>query len=172
MLFYKPSLTVGLLPQDSKQMNIRPANPADAPALAQLRYAFRSLTYHDIEPQTQFVQRCVTWMTDRLQTPNWRSWVAEQEDEIIGGLWLQLIEKIPNPTSEPELHGYITNVFVKESSRGQGVGSRLLNEAITLCKDQSVHAVILWPSEKSRTLYERHGFAVRSDLFELVLEKL
>ena len=84
---------------------------------------------------------------------------------------MQLIEKIPNPTSEPELHAYITNVFVKESSRGQGVGSRLLNEAITLCKDQSVHAVILWPSEKSRTLYERHGFSVRSDLFELVLEK-
>jgi len=37
------------------------------------------------------------------------------------------------------------------------------------CRAREVHAVILWPSEKSRTLYERHGFAVRSDLLELVL---
>ncbi len=152
-------------------MNIRLAKPTDAPALAQLRYAFRSLTDQDVEPQSEFVQRCLTWMTDRLQRPNWQCWVAEQQDEIIGVLWLQLIEKIPNPTSEPELHAYITNVFVNESSRGQGIGSRLLTEALTFCKDQSVHVVILWPSEKSRTLYERHGFAVRSDLFELVLEK-
>jgi len=152
-------------------MNIRLAKPTDAPALAQLRYAFRSLTDQDVEPQSEFVQRCLTWMTDRLQRPNWQCWVAEQQDEIIGVLWLQLIEKIPNPTSEPELHAYITNVFVNESSRGQGIGSRLLTETLTFCKDQSVHAVILWPSEKSRTLYERHGFAVRSDLFELVLEK-
>ena len=152
-------------------MNIRLAQPADAPALAQLRYAFRSLTDQDIEPQSEFVQRCLTWMTDRIQRHNWQCWVAELEDQIIGGLWLQLIDKIPNPTSEPELHAYITNVFVSESSRGQGIGSRLLTEALTFCKDQSVHAVILWPSEKSRTLYERHGFSVRSDLFELVLEK-
>jgi len=153
-------------------MNIRLAKPSDAPALAQLRYAFRSLTDQDIEPQSEFVQRCLTWMTDRLQGPTWRCWVAERENEIIGVLWLQLIEKIPNPTPEPEFHAYITNVFVHESSRDQGVGSRLLTEAVTFCKEQCVHAVILWPSEKSRTLYERHGFAVRSDLFELVLEKL
>jgi GNAT superfamily N-acetyltransferase len=152
-------------------MKIRSAKPSDATALAQLRYAFRSLTDQDIEPKSEFVQRCLTWMTDRLQRPNWQCWVAERENEIIGVLWLQLIEKIPNPTSEPEFHAYITNVFVNESSRDQGVGSRLLTEALTFCKEQLVHAVILWPSEKSRTLYERHGFAVRSDLFELVLEK-
>jgi hypothetical protein len=27
-------------------------------------------------------------------------------------------------------------------------------------------AVILWPTPRSRRLYERHGFAVRKDLFE------
>jgi RimJ/RimL family protein N-acetyltransferase len=152
-------------------MNIRLATPADARALAELRYTFRSLTDQDIEPQSEFLRRCIMWMADRLQRPSWSCWIAEQEDETIGALWLQLIEKIPNPTSEPEFHAYITNVFVNKSSRGQGIGSRLLTEALTFCKEQSVHAVILWPNEKSRTLYERHGFAVRSDLFELVLEK-
>ena len=149
--------------------HIRPANSADSSALAQLRYKLRSRAIGEMEPESEFLNRCGNWMADRLTQPMWRSWVAEQGGEIVGALWLQLIEKIPNPTSESELHAYITNVFVNESARGKGVGSQLLTEAIEFCKQRSVHAVILWPSEKSRTLYQRHGFDVRSDLMELVL---
>jgi len=108
-------------------------------------------------------------MAERLNQTNWRCWVVEEGETIIGALWLQLIEKIPNPTQEPELHGYVTNVFVDESSRGRGIGSQLVEQAIALCKQQPVQAVILWPSEKSRPLYRRHGFDVREDLFELQL---
>jgi GNAT superfamily N-acetyltransferase len=148
---------------------IRLANPSDAPALAKLRYALRSISGKAIEPETEFLTRCTTWMSNCLQQNNWRCWVSEDNGMIIGALWLQLIEKIPNPTPESELHAYITNFFVIESARGQGLGSLILTEALTFCRQQSVHAVILWPSEKSRTLYGRHGFKVRSDLFELIL---
>jgi len=150
--------------------HIRPANSADASALAQLRYQFRSVADRNLESEPEFLRRCITWMAERLQQPQWRCWIAERDKETIGALWLQLIEKIPNPTSEPEFHAYVTNVFVNESARGQGIGSQLLSEALEFCKNQSVHAVILWPSEKSRTLYERHGFQVRSDLMELVVD--
>jgi GNAT superfamily N-acetyltransferase len=149
-------------------IEIRLATPVDAPALAQLRYALRSRP-NEIETTSIFIDRCTSWMANHLQHESWRAWVLEQDKKIIGALWLQLIEKIPNPTSEPELYAYITNVFVNESARSRGLGSRLLNEALTFCKQQSVEAVILWPSEKSRTLYERHGFAVRPDLLELIV---
>jgi GNAT superfamily N-acetyltransferase len=149
--------------------HIRPANPADSPVLAQLRYKLRSRAIEDLEPESEFLKRCSTWMADRLRQPLWRCWVAEEDSEIVGALWLQLIEKIPNPTTEVEFHAYITNVFVNESARGKGVGSQLLTQAIEFCKHETVHAVILWPSEKSRTLYQRHGFDVRWDLMELVL---
>lgn len=150
-------------------MQIRLAIPTDAPKLAQLRYAFRSITGQDTESESEFLKRCESWMNFRLQRSHWRCWIAEDEARVIGALWLQLIEKIPNPTSEPEFHAYITNVFVDESSRGLGIGSQLLNTALAFGKQQSVHSVILWPSEKSRTLYQRHGFDVRSDLMELLL---
>jgi len=153
-------------------VNIRIANPDDAPALAKLRYQFRSTTWGDVENDSEFLSRCEQWMQEHLQQSNWRCWVAEDDQKIIGALWLQLIEKIPNPTSEPEFHAYITNVFVHEAARGQGIGSRLVDEAISFCKQKRVHAVILWPSERSRSLYERHGFAVRPDLLERLMSDM
>jgi GNAT superfamily N-acetyltransferase len=150
-------------------INFRLAKPSDAAALAQLRYNFRASTGIATEPAAEFVERCSVWMTAHLDDGSlWKCWVAESE-EIVGALWLQLVEKIPNPRAEPEYHAYMTNFYLRESARGQGTGTRLLTMALDWCRAREVHAVILWPSEKSRTLYERHGFAVRADLLELVL---
>jgi len=151
-------------------INLRVAIQSDAPALAELRYALRASTGIATEPQAEFIERCRHWMTDHLKDDSlWRCWVAEADHQLIGALWLQLVEKIPNPRSEPEYHAYITNFYVQESARGGGTGSRLLTMALDWCKARGVHAVILWPTEKSRTLYERHGFSVREDILELVL---
>jgi len=150
-------------------INLRLAKQSDAAALAQLRYDFRASTGIATEPEGEFVERCSAWMTAHLDDRgHWKCWVAESEN-IVGALWLQLVEKIPNPRAEPEYHAYITNFYLRESARGQGIGTRMLTMALDWCRACKVHAVILWPSEKSRTLYERHGFAVRSDLLELVL---
>jgi GNAT superfamily N-acetyltransferase len=95
--------------------------------------------------------------------------VAERERELVGNLWAQLIEKIPNPAVEPERHAYVTNFYVREGERGRGTGSLLLSAALDWCRESDVHAVILWPTERSRSLYLRHGFAVREDLLELIV---
>ena len=150
-------------------IRIRLATPADAKPLAHLRYELRSKS-NDIEFESAFLERCYTWMTTHLEQPFWRAWVLEEDDRIIGALWLQLIEKIPNPTAESERMAYITNVFVNEDSRGKGLGSSLLSTALEFCKTENIQTVILWPSKKSRALYERHGFAVREDLMELELD--
>ena len=36
---------------------------------------------------------------------------------------------------------------------------------------RDVHAIILWPTERSRPLYERNGFAVREDIMELIIDE-
>ncbi len=87
----------------------------------------------------------------------------------VGNIWIQLIEKIPNPTLEPEYHAYVTNFYVQEGARGKGIGSLLLEAALNWSKAQGVQAVILWPTEQSRSLYLRHGFAVREDLMEMMI---
>ena len=110
-------------------------------------------------------------MEERLREGSpWRCWIAEKGHLPVGNVWVQLIEKIPNPASKSEYYAYLSNFYVNEDLRGSGIGSLLLSEALNWCRDQSVHAVILWPTERSRSLYMRHGFGVRDDLLELLLE--
>ena len=109
-------------------------------------------------------------MQTHMEDDFWQCWVAEAREELIGAVWLQLVEKIPNPRAEAEHHAYLTNFYVDERARGRGIGSRLLREVIDWCQTRDVHAIILWPTERSRSLYERNGFAVRDDLMELIVK--
>lgn len=149
-------------------LNVRPATHEDALSLARLRYEFRASSGETVERESEFVNRCAEWMTERLKGGGgaWRCWVAEDEAQLVGNVWLQLIEKIPNPAPEPERHAYLTNLFVREAARGRGVGSALLTAALDCCAACGVHAVILWPTKRSRPLYLRHGFSAPADLFE------
>ena len=148
-------------------INIRLATPGDAPALARLRYDFRASQDPANESEADFLARCTNWMAARLVPgSSWRCWVVEDAGRLIGTLWLQLIEKIPNPVAEAESHGYISSVYVEPSRRGAGLGSQLLEMCLRVCMTEGLDAVILWPSARSRRLYERHGFAARDDLFE------
>jgi len=155
-------------------IQIRSARPSDAPQLAKLRYGLRSRPTN-IESEEAFLERCSAWMSRALELDQWRCWVAERETTLDAALWLQLIEKIPNPTAEPESIAYITNFFVDESQRGRGLGTRMLNEVLAWCREeqsnkgQRIAGIILWPTDRSRPLYLRHGFEVPKNLFELEL---
>jgi len=147
-------------------LRIRRAVPADAPALARLRCEFRAALNEVREPEAAFLDRCSAWMVTRLEPDaRWRCWVVEREGAIRGNVWLQLVEKLPNPVAEPEMHGYISNLYVQPILRGSGVGTALLERCLREClkSDRRIDAVVLWPTPKSRSLYERHGFAVRDD---------
>jgi GNAT superfamily N-acetyltransferase len=146
---------------------IRRATAADAEPLARMRLVFRSEAGSLAGDAAAFLSRCAAWMARRLaEESSWRAWVAVEGDAIVATIWLQLIEKLPNPVGEAELHGYVSSLFVVPDSRDQGLGTALLREALADCDKHGVDAVILWPTPRSRPLYERHGFAVRDDLLE------
>ena len=152
---------------DASEIMIRLAGPTDAPSLARLRYEFRAGRDPAMEDESDFQARCGAWMAARLAPgSHWRCWVAEEAGRLVGAIWLQLIEKIPNPGAESENHGYISNLYVKPSRRGGGLGAMLIDSCLRFCEKEDVDAVILWPTPRSRRLYERHSFAVREDLLE------
>jgi GNAT superfamily N-acetyltransferase len=150
-------------------VEIRRALPKDADALAQLRYAFRLEQRPATESLDAFAARCSNWMRPRLRGDSrWTAWLAERDGKIVGNLWLQIVEKIPNPGPESELHAYISNFFIVPAERNTGVGTRLLNAAVGHCKVHDVDTVFLWPTQRSTPLYKRTGFDAPSDI--LVLE--
>ena len=148
---------------------VRPATPSDASALARLRYAFRAERSPAVEREDEFVPRCAAWMAARLASDSvWSAWVLDCDGEVSGNVWLQVVDKLPNPGWEPEVHGYITNVYVRPACRGSGAGSSLLCAALARCRALKVDSVFLWPTERSVPLYERHGFRRATNI--LVLE--
>jgi GNAT superfamily N-acetyltransferase len=149
---------------------VRRATTADVPVLATLRYEFRSRRKAPVESAADFLPRCIDWMRPRVaDATRWRVWVLEHEGAIAGNIWLEIVDKLPNPNAERELHAYVTNFFVRPELRNAGAGSRLLQSVLDECQRSDVDAVFLWPSDRSRPLYERHGFVLPSEM--LVLER-
>jgi ribosomal protein S18 acetylase RimI-like enzyme len=148
---------------------IRRARAEDARALAQLRWELRTtITTTAVavanESEHAFVERCTAWMTRRLRaTGRWQAWVAESQGCVIGAVWMQTVEKIPNPNGEPESFGYISNLYVRHAARG-GIGTRLLRACLDSIESAAVDHLLLWPTERSRTLYRRLGFDTTRDL--------
>ena len=152
------------------QSHVRRAKASDAGALAVLRFAFRSSLATPVESQAEFVARCAIWMQSHLEDDaHWRGWIAEHSGAAVGTVWLQIIEKLPNPVVERELHAYVTNLFVLPEHRGNGVGGLLLSALLAACQSLDVDTIFLWPTPNSRTLYARHGFTVRDDVMFRVL---
>jgi len=147
--------------------HIRRAGPADAKILAQLRYDFRVELDPPSEPAHIFRERCEEWMSEQLDRDGrWSCWLAVLGETPVGTLWMQLIEKLPNPNGHRDYHGYISSVYVVPEFRNAGLGSALLQTCISEAETFGVDALFLWPSARSRPLYARHGFVVREDLLE------
>ena len=138
--------------------------------LAKLRFDLRASLHELREDEATFVERCTRWMRERLsEGGRWRCWIAEREKTVVGGIWVQLIEKIPNPIAAPESYVYLTNFFVQPEHRGHGIGTQLLDAALSWSKSHNAELVLLWPTERSKTLYARHGFVAADDFMELML---
>jgi len=152
-------------------IEVRAATPADAVALASLRWEFRAGRDRAIESQQAFVDRCSEWMREGLAGGSWHAWVAVSDpggdERIVGQVWVSLIQKMPNPIGERERHAYLSNLYAQPAERG-GVGTALLQTVIDWARANGVDRIVLWPSAKSVTLYHRHGFTRDGDVMELV----
>ena len=140
-------------------IEVRAATPADAAALAELRWEFRAGREPAVESRDAFVERCTVWMRTQLAAGSpWRAWVADQDRRVVGHVWMHTIDKVPNPNGDRERHAYVSNLYVLPAARG-GTGTRLLETALDWAKANGVDYVVLSPTERSRTLYARYGFS-------------
>lgn len=132
-----------------------------------MRYGFRAELDAPVESEAVFRERCARWMVAQLgPAGRWRCWVAVLGTTLVGSVWLQLIEKLPNPVGHPGFHGYVSSVYVVPELRNAGIGSALLEACLAEADGLGLDALFLWPTDRSRPLYERYGFTVPDDLLE------
>lgn len=81
-------------------------------------------------------------------------WLAELDGTVHGSV---VIDGSHYRESGAHLRWFITS----DESRGKGIGSKLLDSAMTFCRERGYENVHLWTFEglvAARHLYERHGF--------------
>ena len=70
-------------------------------------------------------------------------------------------------------YSYINYVCVSPNARGNGVGSKMMGEAINICKTNGCSSIKLTSNEKrveARNIYLKLGFEIKNtDLFEKVI---
>ena len=82
-----------------------------------------------------------------------RIWLAEANQRIIGSIAIAGRSK-----REAQLRWF----FVHPDYRGQGIGKRLLKEALRFCKRRTYNAIFLWTTSEldaARHLYKDVGFS-------------
>ena len=91
--------------------------------------------------------------------------VAVADQIIVGQVWINAIEKVPNPIGERDRHAHLSNLYVQPSSRG-GIGTRLLEMVLDWARANNIDRVVLWPAKPSVSLYRRHDFKRDADVME------
>jgi chorismate mutase/GNAT superfamily N-acetyltransferase len=121
---------------------LRPAEPADAVAIADLYTAARVAAVPRMPPALHTNAEDRAWMAGQLARPDREGWVAERDSEILGYALLA--------------PGWLDHLFVRADLTGQGVGSALLELAKTTRPD----GFCLWVFESNtpaREFYRHRG---------------
>ncbi|MEW2356508.1 GNAT family N-acetyltransferase [Spirillospora sp. NPDC029432] len=129
---------------------MRLARPTDAKALAELRWVFKQED-HDGRPSQEArpLEQAECWIRDRLDSGRWLAWVAESGGRICGHVFLQLVERMPEPYARNAPIGYVTNFFVTPSHRDRGIGAALLEAMQRHAEKAQLDTLIAWPSDRA-----------------------
>lgn len=73
------------------------------------------------------------------QYPDYKIYVAQAGDEIVGTLGLLIMDSVPNGIPS----GIVENVVVERAWRGRGVGRQLLQFAIDKCRSKGCYELTL-----------------------------
>jgi len=162
------------MPSGNPSVHIRPATPADLPAVGRLG-AVLVETHHELDarrfiaPTPQTPQGYAWFLGTQLEKPDVLVLVAERGGEIIGyayaGVegfdWMML----RGPA------GALYDILVDPAQRGQGVGRMLLEAALAALRERGAPRVVLSTAEgnePAQRLFASAGF--RRTMIEMTRE--
>ena len=139
---------------------IRLARHEDIQELVEMR---RDFTFEDFESgaaitRPGYEDDCRTFLSDAITSGRWHIWLAEVGGRIVSHAFVALIEKVPRPVRQNARIAYLTNVYTRPDSRGQGIGAQIIRCAQESAREADVELIIVWPSDESIEFYKREGF--------------
>lgn len=100
-----------------------------------------------------------------------RGWLARHTDGYAVGMANAVVfTRMPLPGRGSARWLYVSNVFVREGHRRQGVARALMDAIITWARAEGMVRIVLAPSVMSVPFYRQLGFRAADDLMRLDLE--
>ncbi len=144
---------------EGREWTIRPAVAADIPALVELRLGmFASMEHSEPDEVERFRKELYEYMTDKLPSGEYMSWVADVHGEAVasGGL---VIHSAPPTLHNPSgLEGYVISVFTAPEWRRQGMSRAIMTAILDHLRSKGITKVTLRATEQGRPLYLSLGF--------------
>ncbi|MBA3825397.1 MAG: GNAT family N-acetyltransferase [Ktedonobacterales bacterium] len=137
--------------------HIRQATIDDATALAQLRWDFSSPAQQAAQPFDAFREPFRDYLVEAFAR-GWVIWVAEAGERLIGNIYIQIVAKLPRPGRFDHRWGYVTNVYVVPERRDARIGAALMARVQEWARAEDLEYLLLWPSERAASFYQRTGF--------------
>lgn len=157
------------------ELTIRPAQRKDLPALGRLG-ALLIRTHHDFDaarfmpPREGAEEGYAHFLGGELDASRVVLLVAERDRAILGYVYAGI-----EPRSWKELRdaaGFIHDVVVEPSARGEGIAGRLVEAAADWLEKRGAPRVMLWTAQgnvPAQRLFERLGF--RRTMIEMTRER-
>jgi len=161
-------------PSDAPAAIVRPAAPADLPALGRLgaelvrtHYDFDPLRFLAPAPQTEHAY--ASFLGTQLEKPNVVILVAERAGEVLGYTFAGVEGHDYMALRGPA--GALYDIVVDPAQRGQGVGKMLLDATLAVLEARGAPRVVLSTAERNESaqrLFARAGF--RRTMIEMTRE--
>lgn len=140
-------------------MQVRRADHSDMDILKSLRLSYIE---EDMgmpeEPVRSIMEKQMAAYMEAHLGVDFFAFLAFIGEEAAGTAFLCVQEKPANPNFPTGRTGTVMNVLVKKEYRGQGIGTKLMEELIQTAKGLSLSYLELLATKEGKGLYERVGF--------------
>ncbi|MFX0022684.1 MAG: GNAT family N-acetyltransferase [Candidatus Hermodarchaeota archaeon] len=152
----KAMRTIERILKDEKEKtvfyNIRSHKPGDIGYITHRHGVIYAMEYQLDETFEAYVAKYMAKFIENYDANKEKLWVTERGTEIIGSI---AIVKIDDNTAQ------LRWLLVEPHLRNKGIGTKLMQEALTFCKNRGYQKVILGTFSdliNARRLYEKNGF--------------
>ncbi|MFP7736144.1 GNAT family N-acetyltransferase [Priestia aryabhattai] len=127
----------------------------------------KQLVDEGIEPNQEIDTELKEFFTNKMSDGSLVEWIVEDNDEIIATGAIIFFEFPPTYTNKSGKKAYITNMYTKESYRGQGIATKLLTKLVAEAKTAGIIKIWLGASKLGRPVYKKFGFKETDEWLEL-----
>ena len=127
----------------------------------------KQLVDEGIEPNQEIDTELKEFFTNKMSDGSLIEWIVEDNEEIIATGAIVFYEFPPTYTNKSGKKAYLTNMYTKESYRGQGIATKLLTKLVAEAKTAGIIKIWLGASNLGRPVYKKFGFKEADEWLEL-----